>query len=164
MNIPYLFPNRFKKIGWILFIPAAILGIYILKSGEVPAFFETSVLAFIHESFINSDSELISNYYFEVIENNILDEILVIITIIGALFIAFSKEKHEDEYINKIRLNSLVWATYVNYSILIISTIFVYNATYFWVMLLNMFTILIIFIVRFNWQLIKLKKEASYEE
>lgn len=164
MNIPYLFPNRFKKIGWIIFIPSAILGFYILKTGEVPDFFNIPVLAFIHESFIDTNASTVNNFFFKVIENNVLDEILLILSIIGALFIAFSKEKHEDEFINKIRLNSLVWATYVNYVILIISTIFVYDMTYFWVMILNMLTILVIFIVRFNWQLMKLKKEVSHEE
>ena len=80
------------------------------------------------------------------------------------MFIAFSKEKNEDEFINKIRLDSLVWATYVNYIVLIISTIFVYEFTYLWVMIINMLTTLIFFIIRFNWQLIKLKKAMSHEE
>ena len=40
MNIPYLFPNRFKKIGWILFIPSAILGLYIVNSDNAPHFLE----------------------------------------------------------------------------------------------------------------------------
>ncbi len=164
MNISYLFPNRFKKIGWFLFIPSVILGIYLYQIGIAPDFFNVSVLSLIHEAFIDVNAKTVNNIFFKVIENNVLDEVLLILAIIGALFIAFSKEKQEDEFINKIRLNSLVWATYVNYSILIISTIFVYRATYFWVMILNMLTILIIFIIRFNWQLMKLKKEVSHEE
>ena len=117
-----------------------------------------------HETFITSNKKTTTDFFLKIIENNILDEILLIIAIIGGLFVAFSKERQEDELINKIRLNSLVWATYVNYIILIISTIFVYDLTYLWVMIINMLTILIIFTIRFNWQLMKLKKEVSHEE
>lgn len=164
MRINYLFPHRSKIMGWLLFIPSALLGLYILNDGHPPVFFERIVLTLYHENFIDGSGTEIHNLFFKIIENNILDEILLITTIIGALLIAFSKEKNEDELISKVRLDSLVWATYVNYIVLIISTIFVYEFTYLWVMVINMLTILIFFIIRFNWQLIKLKKDLSYEE
>ena len=163
MKINYLFPNPLKRIGWILFIFASILGLYTLVD-ELPLdFLDTNVISLVHESYFIDNNE-IHKLFFKVLENNILDEILLILTIIGAMFIAFSKEKNEDEFINKIRLDSLVCATYVNYIVLIISTIFVYEFTYLWVMIINMLTTLIFFIIRFNWQLIKLKKAMSHEE
>jgi len=33
-----------------------------------------------------------------------------------------------------------------------------------WVMIFNMFTILLFFIIRFNWQISKLQKAVRYEE
>ena len=164
MSTNYLFPYNFKIIGWLLFIPSALLGLYIVDDGNPSNFFDTKVISLLHESFIDTSGDKIYNLFFKVVENNILDEILLILTILGALFIAFSKEKNEDELISKIRLDSLVWATYTNYIVLIISTMFVYEITYLWVMIINMLTILIFFIIRFNWQLAKLKKELSYEE
>ncbi len=84
--------------------------------------------------------------------------------IISSLLVAFSEEKSEDEYISKIRLESLVWAVYFNFAILLLSFLFVYGLYFLWVMIFNMFTVLLFFIVRFNWQISKLKKSAYYEE
>lgn len=163
MKANYLLPYRLKIIGWILFVPSAIMGLYTLEDGHSYIFFDTKVLSLVYENYIKGDNE-VHNLFFEIVENNILDELLLILTILSALCIAFSKEKQEDELITKIRLDSLVWVTYVNYIVLIISTIFVYDFTYLWVMIINMLTILIFFIIRFNWQLIRLKKETLNEE
>src|ERR1700756_4760515 len=43
---------------------------------------------------------------------------------IGLFIVAFSKEKIEDEQISQLRSDSLQWAIYVNYLLLIISLIF----------------------------------------
>lgn len=46
----------------------------------------------------------------------------------SSILVAFSKEKLEDEYISKIRLEFLVWSVYLNYAIFIF--IIVYNGKY----------------------------------
>ena len=69
----------------------------------------------------------------------------------------------EDEFIEKIRLESLVWSVYANYILLLLAMVFLYNFDFLWFMTFNMFTILIFFIIRFNWQILKLKK-ASFDE
>ena len=102
--------------------------------------------------------------FFVVIKNSIINEILGILFIVGAIFIAFSKEKNEDEYITQMRLESLVWATYLNYAILILAMLFVYNFAFLWVMVFNMFTILLFFIIRFNWKIYKSKKQVADEK
>ena len=66
-----------------------------------------------------SELDIFSNPPFEWNTNNIADEIASILLIIGGILVAFSKTKDEDEYISKIRMESLIWATYVNYFILI---------------------------------------------
>jgi len=87
-----------------------------------------------------------------------------IVLIISGLMVAFSKEKDEDEFISSIRLSSLVWATYWNYAILLVALILVYDLTFYWVMLFNMFTILVLFIVKFNWSIWRSRKLIGYEE
>ena len=153
MKTKYLFPNRFKIIGWFLFIPGIILGILYLLYEPHPEFLDATVFA-IAESL----------FKFSFIINNVYDEITALLIIIGAIFIAFSREKSEDEYISKIRLDSLVWATYVNYIIVILAIIFIYDFGFYWVILLNMFTILIFFIIRYNWALYKSRKQIRDEE
>ncbi|MFZ2799004.1 MAG: hypothetical protein WBI19_01530, partial [Prolixibacteraceae bacterium] len=103
MKTNYLFPHRFKKIGWLLFIPGIILGILCLIDQSGISFFDIKVIAIAEQSIFSDAS------FFSISENNVLDEISSILLIIGALLIAFSKEKTEDEFISKIRLESLVW-------------------------------------------------------
>jgi hypothetical protein len=69
--------------------------------------------------------------------------------------VGFSKEKIEDEYIASIRMNALVWAVFVNYSLLIVAFIFIYDLSFLNVMAYNMFTVLLLFIIRFHYLLFK---------
>lgn len=158
MKANFLFPNKFKKIGWFLLIPSTIIGLVTLAYEFEPSFLDLNVLVIFVEDFF-TDKKL-----FGIINNNILNEILGILLIISSLFVAFSKEKIEDEFISKIRLESLVWAVYFNCGILFFSFVFVFNFSFLWVMILNMFTVLFFFIIRFNWQIFKLKKSDDYEE
>jgi hypothetical protein len=158
MKVNYLFPNKFKKIGWLLLIPSAIIGLVTLIYEYEPSFLDFNLSAiFIDDLF--KEQKL-----YGMVKNNILNEILGILIIISSLFVAFSKEKLEDEYISKIRLDSLVWAVYFNYGILLFSFLFIFDFSFLWVMIFNMFTVLLFFIIRFNWQISKLEKSARHEE
>lgn len=156
----YLFPHRFRKIGWLIFIPSFILGFACIAFNLKPEFLDFKVPAVWASKFLTS----YERDFFILVRNNILNEIMGICLIISSLFIAFAKEKVEDEFIAKIRLDSLVWAVYVNYAILILSMLFVYDTSFFWVLVMNMFTVLWFFIVRYQIQLRKLTQSAAHEE
>ncbi len=158
METSYLLPHRFKKVGWLLFIPSAILGLLTLIYDWTPDFLNVNVFGIFIDEIIGTKR------YFGFVYNNILNEILGVLVIISGLMIAFSKERVEDELITKIRLQSLVWATYWNYGILILAFLFVYDLSFLWVMIFNMYTVLIFFIIKFNWSLVKLNKALTYEE
>lgn len=158
MKVPYLFPHRLKIWGWVVLIPSLILGLITLITNYEPDFLEVNVLALFRDSMIGKNGVAV------ITKNNILDEIFGVLVIISGLIVAFSKEKIEDEFISKIRLESLVWATYVNYAILIFAFMFIYDMSFFWVMIFNIFTILLFFIARFNLRVWKLKKMATHEE
>lgn len=158
MKLDYLFPHRFKRIGTMILIPCILFGLYVVNSDLEPEFFDLRVPAIFVDEIIGD------KFMFGMTENNVLNELIGIILIISFLMVAFSKEKQEDELIEKIRLKSLVWATYVNYGVLLFSMIFIYGMSFLWVMIFNMFTILLFFIIRFNWQVRKLNKSLTYEE
>ena len=101
---------------------------------------------------------------FGLVKNNVADEILTVLCIIGGILVAFCEEKREDEFIAKTRTESLVWATYVNYAVLIVCTLFFYGIAFWYVIILNLFTILLFFIIRFYYQLYKAKKSMGYEK
>ena len=158
MKLNYLFPNKYKKIGWLIFIPSAIIGLITLILDFEPNSLDFNVPAIFIEELLGD------KHFFGIVNNNILNEILGVLILLSSLLVAFSKEESEDEYISKIRLESLVWAIYFNYAILLISSLFIFDFAFLWVMIFNMFTILLFFIVRFNWQIYKLKKFVHYEE
>lgn len=79
--------------------------------------------------------------------------------IIGGVMTAFSKEKTEDEFISKLRLSSLLWAVFINYVLLLIGVLAVYGLNFLDILFYNMFTPLIIFIVRFNFLYYKYSRQ-----
>ena len=154
MKVNYLFPRKYKKIGWLILIPSIIIGLVTHILRYTPDFLDFKVPAvFFSDGLV-----------FKLFNANILNEVFGILIIISSLLVGFSKEKLEDEYISKIRLESLVWAVYVNYGILLISFLFFFDEAFLEIMIFNMFTVLLFFIIRFHWQISKLKKSASYEE
>lgn len=158
MKTRFLFPNRFKSIGWALLIPAFISGLFIIISDTQPSLLDMKVFAIINFEPLNQMT------FFTVIRNNVTDEIVGLFLIVGAIFVACSKEKYEDEFIAKIRLESLLWATYSNYLFLLLSIVFVYGVGFYYVMIFNIFTLLIIFLIRFNYILYKNSKANRDEK
>jgi hypothetical protein len=143
MNPSLLLPNKYKWIGIWITIPATVLSFfYMFFDYEIP---------FLSLAVKNPDAGW-SNF---LKNQNFTDELAVISLAIGLLFIAFSKEKYEDEFVGKVRLESLQWGVLVNAIILILCTLFIYGGTYFTVMVFNMFTPLLFFIGRFHYVMYK---------
>ena len=146
MKTNYLLSNKFKIPGWILLSIGLIAGVLFVATG-----FESNLLEINVFSIYNSDSIFEdSSGFCKIIENSVIDEIIALVIIIGGLFVGFSKEKVEDEFIYKLRKDSLVWAIIFNYIVLMFAIIFIYDFTFFDVLVYNMFTPLLFFIIRFN--------------
>ena len=92
------------------------------------------------------------------------NNIAIIGTVIGAILVTCSEEKREDEMIAHIRLNSLLTALYINYALLIVAALAVYDLDFLNVMMYNMFTILLIFMVVFRYKIWRMKKGAEDEK
>ncbi len=158
MSNKLLLPNRYKKIGWFILVPSTILGIILCYNEFGADWIHAKVFAIANEG-------LLENYkYFSFTYANITNTVVGGLFIIGAMLVSFSKEKNEDEFITELRLSSLLWAVYVSYILLLIAFLFVYGTPFLDVMVYNMFTVLIIFIVRFNYILYKNSKSVSDEK
>ena len=158
MKSRYLFSHKYKLLGWVLFLAGIVLGIILLLNEIEYPNWEINVFPLI------SENDIFSNPSFEWSKNNIADELASILVIIGCILVSFSKTKEEDEYISKIRMDSLIWATYVNYIILILAILFIFDISFFNVLIYNMFTILLFFMLRFHYVLYKTKKSIGNEE
>ena len=152
METKFLLPNKFKKIGWILLVVSIILWIYvsfILKS-EIE-FLQMNTFAIIGSEFVKETK------YFSFINTNITYTLNGILFIVGGLLVVFSREKNDDEFISKLRLLSFQWSVLINYLLLLFLFLFVYGLDFLNVLIYNMFTTLILFIMRFHYLLFKYK-------
>ncbi len=146
MQFKLLLPNKYKKAGWLILIPAFVFGIILITTNFSPVWLHAKVF----NIFPDSGDKL-----FKFGDENLTNTIVGVLFIIGALLVGFTKEKNEDEFIANMRLSSLLWAVLVNYILLIIAFIFIYESAFLNVMMYNMFTVLLIFITRFNFVLYK---------
>lgn len=96
-------------------------------------------------------------------DSYLLNNIAIIGTCIGAILATCSREEVEDEMTGEMRLNSLLTALYINYAILIVCSLLIYDLDFLSVMLYNMFTILLIFMVVFRWKIWQVKKATENE-
>ena len=151
----YLLSPKCKKIGWILLLPFTALLLF--NNGKIE--WEISVFSLASESFFSTSPE-----WFSVIKNNIIDEIACIGVIVSLLLISFSKEREEDEYIAKLRLNALFRALLITYLLLIFELIFIHGFVFLYVLIFNMFSILAIYIILFNVSLYKVRRLVKNEE
>jgi len=151
MKSSLLLPSKYKWIGAIILVPSLILGIMV-QSNE----FKFDFLTIPRKPSPDGMTSLFES------DINLTDEFALTGIIIALLFIAFAKEKHEDEFISKLRLESLQWALIFNYALLLVATWLVHGLGYIDVMLYNMLTILIFFIIRFH--VVLFKNRSSINE
>lgn len=152
----YLFPYKYKKIGYFLFFVGIIL--YFLDSVFN---YELNINMFkIYDSkFLNSSA------WFELSSDNILNEICIFLLFVGSMFSLFSKEIIEDEFITKIRLESLVLGIYLNILILLLLTFTIFGTFFLTIFIYSVFTYLIFAFIIFHYKLYQYKKmEINNEE
>lgn len=157
MKTNNLLPNKHKLTGWIIFIIGLISTLILSLFPEFEGFIKVPVVSIYHDGFMSSEND----GFFKLVENDITGELAALFLIIGGLIVGFTKEKVEDEFIAKLRSDSLVWSVILNYCILIIAIMFVFDFTFMNILFYNMFTPLLFYIFRFNY--LKLKS-ANHEE
>lgn len=157
MKTSYLLPHKYKIIGWFLLILGLIAGCVFFFGDYDTNALTISVISIYNDTGIFGGEE----GFLKIIENSIVDELIALSIIIGGLLVGFSREKLEDEFIYKLRKDSLFWAIIFNYIVLIFTVIFIYDFTFFDVLVFNMFTPLLFFIIRFNFLRLR---STRYEE
>ncbi|AXJ00640.1 hypothetical protein CYPRO_1384 [Cyclonatronum proteinivorum] len=154
-----LLPASFRKPGWIIFSNFSLFGIILMFFNIEPDWLNVTLFAV-----VTTDQVVFgADQYFTFTRTNIVTELTATGIIVGGLMLAFARREQEDEYILKIRLESLLWAVYANYIVLLLAIWFVFSTPFFTVMILNMFTVLVIFILRFEWVMFRLSRENRDE-
>lgn len=139
----FLLPNRCRTIGWVLLVPALVLGWMVLTSEFEFRFLEFQV----------RPAESTGTSFDGGGKENFTNELVGATLLLSLFFIGFARLKIEDEYTWKLRLDALQWGIYVYYLLVLITLFMFYNFDYLLVMIVNLFTPLIIFIIRFYYLL-----------
>lgn len=159
MKTRFLFPHAYRKVGWIILVPFILIGIPIVFWDFKFDFLDLKAFAFYSDMpFFGTPT------YFGWIATNLTATVIGIGVIVGAVLVAFSKQKFEDEFVAQTRFESLVWATYTQYALLIFCFIFFYDFGFLTVMVFNMFTLLFIFILRFQFVQYRNRTSLDHEK
>ena len=145
MKKNYLFPQVFKRVGLWFFIPFAVMGIGCLFGNGWWG--------------ISSSEGFFSSGLYEYFPTIAIAGIAS-----SLLLICFSREKDEDEYVNDLRCRTLVWSVISGYLVLIAGDLFIYDMAFLTFTFVNMYTVLVLYAVVFNFRLYRLRKSASNEE
>ncbi len=142
MKPHFLFPYWCRYLGWglvLIHVPLSMLGhahgMVNILDGPSTGLFTGEHLFFIYTS---------------------------LVMVSGLFLVAFAKEKIEDEQIWQLRLDSLRWAIYINYLVLIISLVFIEDVAH--MLDLNLYVPLIFFIARFRWVIFRLNRSLHRED
>lgn len=150
MKTTLLFHNRFKKIGWILILISIGFQLYpmIFKKYLITRYVYVPVLF---------SNDLFKNFRetFSIHPHDIDLTVFLTLSILGCLLVIFSKEKIEDELVSNIRLTSLIWSVLISYMLFLILTMTIYGTTYLLVCIFNIYTIPLVYLIRFNFLLYK---------
>lgn len=143
----FLLPHRFQKIGWMLFVPSLLIGLWIMC-----------------DNLLLPDNLSVPNIINNVFWRKVLSNVGIIGTTVGAMFIACSRERVEDEMISLERLNALLLALYIDIALLVVSSLTVYDMDFLTVAFFNLCTLPVLFAVIWRIRLRRMRKEARDEE
>ena len=146
----YLFSNNFKKPSGIIFYLSILIGFYLLITERLQEMFVVNVFSIFSYEWVGSERT-----GFGWIENGLGDEFFTLLIIVSGLINSFSKEKIEDELISKIRLESLTLSLFISFGLIILSTFLVFNINYMYVLVFNLFLIILLFNLTLKFRLFK---------
>ena len=153
MKTNYLFPPLCKKIGWVLFVPFAILGLLLVFSDQSLPSLPCKVIALFNGPTWVTETATGPSPIVQFITDNIIEEIIIIGLVVALALIGFSRTKEEDEFVEHLRAKSLVWSLQVNMLLLIIATLFLYGSNFIAFTWIYMFGVPLLYIIKFEIEL-----------
>ncbi len=152
-----LLPHKYRKLGLLILLAGIIVTILYLYNDFR---FKIPVFALV--------SSFLKTKYLTVFSTNFSDELAMVLLLAGLFLIAFSKEKNEDllddisvKELSVIRCCVMIKAVLINTLILLFSVLFLYGKVFIYILIINMFSSLMIYIILFN---VKLKKSGLFKK
>lgn len=156
MNKTYLLPCKFKRIGMWMFIPFCVLSLWCILSGELEFdYLHIPALAVCVEELFGKSS------FFEIVQNDPINEIAMLGLLVSLCFIALSKEQDEDEMTEQIRMSSFVWSLWITAAVLAFGILFFYQFSFLYFCFSAIFFVFLLYILKFNITMRKVRRESK---
>jgi hypothetical protein len=133
-----LLSYRFKLFGWGLVALSTLLSIaYVFFN------FRFSIPVF---SIVSS---FLETKFFTTFKTNFAEELILLLFLFGFLMVMFSKEKQEEEIFASLRFLALVRSILSNVIFLVVSMLFFYGNAFIAMLILNLFSLYVFYIIHF---------------
>ena len=156
-----LLPRGFKTAGICLLIIGVVLGVLYCIVPEAVEFSWNDIRELFGASRIPVQNELFGGYS---AEYDLSITVISLLMVVAGVFIGFSRNKEEDEFIEQIRFESLILSVYLNSIILVVCLFWVWGLKFLPVMFCSLFSVLYIFIICFYIRMLINKKTMRNEE
>ena len=94
-------------------------------------------------------SSFLETKTFIILQTNVADELILLSFLAGFFFLIFSKEKTETVYLDQLRARAFSKAVVANMVLLLFSILFVYGNGFMAIILLNLFSVFIFYLIFF---------------
>ncbi len=150
MVFRFLLPHKIRFVGIVLFVLGLLTAYLRFQLGLKPEFLTLPVFA-IYSSFLETKT-------FQFITNNVSEEIVAILLLVGITLINFSGEKEENQFTSVFRYKALNYSIMINTAFLFLSTLFIYGFAFINILMINLFSQQILFQIIFRTSLLWNKK------
>ena len=161
-NTKFLLPSGYKKAGWWIFgITVVLIIIHSIFQSQCD-FSLNNIRELFGMEHLEGKGDFLSSSFGP--NDDLLLTFFGFLLIVAGIFIGFSRNKEDDEFIEQLRYESLILSLYINSGIMLLCLIFVWGLPFLWVMMINIFSILYVFIFCFYLRLYLNKRSMRYEK
>ena len=135
----FLLPYHYKFVGGFLASVGIVLAVFYLFFDfciTIPVFAICSIF--------------IETKFFTTFQTNFADELILLLVISGLGLLVFSKEKNESKNLDDLRFKSLRKSIILNTTLVLISILFSYGGAFLAVMVCNLFSVFIFYLIFFH--------------
>lgn len=141
-ELSYLLPGSFRFAGFIFTCVGTILGIMRFYFDFKPDMLDQKVFA-LYSVYLKTKTLKIES-------NQLIEEIVGLLVILGLFMIAFAREKNETPQISSIRLKAFFISFYINTVFLIASILFTFGLAFIYMTILYLVLPLSLYVISFR--------------
>lgn len=156
-----LLPRGFKVAGLCLLAAGVVLGILYCVIPDSISISMNDIRDLFGANRIESKADFFGHFTYD---SDLMMTIIGLLMVVGGVFVGFSRNREDDEFIEQIRYESLLLSIYLNSIALVVCLLFVWGLSFITVMFCSLFSVLCIFIICFYIRVLINKKAVRNEE